>query len=116
MARWRKLISRDVLSVSLDQFPIGQLAPGVGDTAEPFSNIKTPVAAKNRRTATKLEISGTFVKNSIRTAKALKGTYRPRYLAHIGLVSVAALLVMGNSPDRAHSVSLRLMSSQSERH
>jgi surface antigen len=91
---------------------MGQIQAGIGDTPESFSNIKTPVAAKNRRTANKFEISGTFVKKSLAASKVLKHAYRPRYLAHIGLISVAAFLVMGNNPDRAHSVSVRLMSSQ----
>lgn len=36
--------------------------------------------------------------------------YRPRYLAHLGLLALAGFLVLGNNPDRAHSVSVRLMS------
>ncbi len=92
---------------------MGQLAPGVGDTPESFSNIKTHETAKNRRTTPKFEISGTVLKNSVAAAGALRRSYRPRYLAHIGLIGAAAFLVMGNNPDRAHSVSVRLMSAQS---
>lgn len=42
----------------------------------------------------------------------MKRSYRPRYLAHVGFLGVAAFLVMGNTPDRAHSVSVRLMAAQ----
>jgi surface antigen len=75
--------------------------PGTGDTAESFSNIKTPAAAK-RRTATKFEAT----KTKIRAA------YRPRYLAHVGLLGLASFLVLANNPDNTHAVSVRLMSSE----
>ncbi len=94
------IISRDALSVSLDQFPIGRMARGTGDTPESISNIKTQVSSRTRRTARKLDIA------------IIRRHYRPRYLAHLGLIGAAAFLVVGNSPDRAHSVSVRLMSSQ----
>lgn len=110
--RWRNIISRDAFSVSLDQFPMGRLAPGVGDTTESFSNIKTPAPAKTSRTAQKSEIYSRLVKQTLATATAIKGAYHPRYLAHVGLLSVAAFLVVGNNPDRVHSVSVRLMSAQ----
>jgi surface antigen/LysM repeat protein len=89
---------------------MGRFGSGVGSTSESFSNIKTPAAAKPRRTARKFEISQTLVKNSMAASKVLSRAYRPRYLAHIGLLGAAALLVLGNNPDRAHSVSVRLMS------
>ncbi len=87
------------------------MRPGVGDTSESFSNIKTPAAAKPRRTARKFELSQTLAKNSLAATKVLAHAYRPRYLAHLGLLTVAACLVLGNNFDRAHAVSVRLMSS-----
>jgi surface antigen len=110
--RWRNVISRDALSVSLDQFPMGRMAPGVGSTSESFSNIKTPAPAKTSRTAPKFEISTKLIKKTLASASTLSRLYRPRYLAHVGLIGAAAFLVVGNNPDRAHSVSVRLMSSQ----
>ncbi|HVQ44246.1 MAG TPA: LysM peptidoglycan-binding domain-containing protein [Candidatus Saccharimonadia bacterium] len=91
---------------------MGQIAPGVGDTSEPFSNIKTPAAPKTRRAASKFEITTAIAKNSLAAAHLLRQGYRPRYLAHLGFLGAAAFLVIGNSPDRAHSVSVRLMSAQ----
>jgi surface antigen len=75
--------------------------PGTGEPAESFSNIKTPAATKSR-TATKFEIT----KTKIRAA------YRPRYLAHVGLLGLASILVLANDPANTHAVSVRLMSSQ----
>lgn len=91
---------------------MGQLAPGIGSTPESFSNTNTPVAAKKRRSARKTSISSIVFANSVSATKVARNTYRPRYLAHIGLIGAAAFLVIGNNPDRAHSVSVRLMSAQ----
>jgi len=88
------------------------MRPGIGDTSESFSNIKTPAAAKPRRTARKFEISQTFVSHTLAASKVLSRAYRPRYLAHLGLLGAAAFLVLGSNFDRAHSVSVRLMSTQ----
>jgi surface antigen/LysM repeat protein len=73
----------------------------MGVAVEPFSNIKTPAAPKIRRAAPKVEIA--------KIVKVIKPVSKPRYLAHAGLLGVAALLVLGNNPDKAHSVSVRLM-------
>jgi surface antigen len=51
-------------------------------------------------------------KNTHAASTAIRRVYRPRYLAHIGLIGAAAFLVIGNNPDKAHSVSVRLMSAQ----
>ncbi|MDB5178700.1 MAG: hypothetical protein JWN01_643 [Patescibacteria group bacterium] len=75
------------------------MSPGIGATPETFSNIKTPAAAQKSRTASKLEIS-----------KKVQKIYRSRYLAHVGVLSIAALLVLSHDPAKAHSVSVRLMS------
>jgi surface antigen len=42
----------------------------------------------------------------------MKATYRPRYLAHVGLLGLAAFLVLGNNTANTHAVSVRLMSAQ----
>jgi N-acetylmuramoyl-L-alanine amidase len=97
--RWRTIISRDALSVSF------------GATAETFSNIKTPAAAI-RAAAPKFEISTSVSRGSRAAAGTLKAAYKTRYLAHIGLLAAAAFLVAGSNPDKAHSVSVRLMSAQ----
>ena len=89
---------------------MGRMGSGIGDASESFSNIKTPAAAKSRRTAPKFEISPALVKNTLAASKAISHAYRPRYLAHVGLLGVAVFLVLGNNPDRAHAVSVRLMS------
>ncbi len=83
--------------------------PGIGATPKTFSNIKTPVAA-NRRAVPKLEISKNIKRQSKAAAGTLRASFRPRYLAHAGLLAAAAFLVVGNNPDKAHSVSVRLMS------
>ncbi len=88
------------------------MRPGIGDTSESFSNIKTPAAAKLRRTARKFEISQAFISHTLVASKVLSHAYRPRYLAHLGLLGATAFLVLGNNFDRAHSVSVRLMSAQ----
>lgn len=96
---WRIVISRNALSVSF------------GTTAETFSNIKTPAAAL-RGAAPRFELSKTVSRRSKAAAGNVKAAYKTRYLAHAGLIAAAVFLVMGNSPDKAHSVSVRLMSSQ----
>jgi surface antigen len=89
-----------------------QLGMGAGNAIEPFSNIKTQQPTKIRRTATKAEIVATLSKSSLAATHLVQRSYRPRYLAHLSLLAVAGALVIGNNPDRAHSVSVRLMSSQ----
>ena len=91
---------------------MGKLAPGIGSTLESFSNTKTRAAAKKRRSAAKNSISSVMLAKSISATKTIQRTFRTRYLAHLGLVGAAAFLVIGNNPDRAHSVSVRIMSAQ----
>ncbi len=43
---------------------------------------------------------------------SLKAAYRPRYLAHLGLLAVAGSLVLANSPSHAHELSVRLLSAR----
>ncbi len=71
-------------------------------TAETFSNIKnTPKAQSPARPAKSKAVSS-----------SLKAVYRPRYLAHFGLLVVAGALVLANSPSHAHELSVRLLSAR----
>ncbi|GAC1371935.1 MAG: hypothetical protein NVSMB39_6070 [Candidatus Saccharimonadales bacterium] len=90
---------------------MGRISPGVGD-AQSFSNIKNPATAKTSRVAPQLKNSARLVRRTLVKASTAGKYYSPRYLAHASLLAVAAFLVIGNSPDRAHSVSVRLMSAQ----
>ncbi|HEY6736847.1 MAG TPA: LysM peptidoglycan-binding domain-containing protein [Candidatus Saccharimonadia bacterium] len=45
-------------------------------------------------------------------AGLLRQAYRPRFMAHLGLIGVAATLIAINDPSRTHAVAVRLMSSQ----
>ena len=83
-----------------------------GDATESFSNIKNPAATKTRRVAPKFENPVRLIQRTAAKAGSLNRFYRSRYLAHAGLLGVAAFLVVGNNPERAHSVSVRLMSAQ----
>jgi surface antigen len=111
VVRWRTIISRDALSVSLEQFPLAQPVEGIGDTAEPFSNIKTPVTAMIRRSTRKIQISQKALKKSRARANLIGKIYRPRYLAHLVLLGAASVLVLSSSSAGTHTVSLRLMTS-----
>jgi N-acetylmuramoyl-L-alanine amidase len=93
IVRWRTVISRDALSVSLEQFPKVRLSREIGDSA--FSNIKTP-AAKHAAS---------------QTAKKIKAIYRPRYVTHVAFLGIAAILVLTNNLSTAHAVSIRLAAS-----
>lgn len=90
---------------------MGQMVPRTGDTTESFSNIKIPSAAQTSRVASnKIQNSARLLHNAAAGIGSLSRIYRSRYLAHAGLLGVAAFLVIGNNPDRAHSVSVRLQS------
>ncbi|QQR52445.1 LysM peptidoglycan-binding domain-containing protein [bacterium] len=54
-----------------------------------------------------------FINATTRVLAASQRWYRPRFLAHAGLVTLAALVVSANDPATSHSVAVRLMSSQS---
>lgn len=72
-------------------------------TAETFSNIKTPRLPKAQSSAKA---------QSKIISPSLKAAYRPRYLAHLGLLAVAGSLVLANSPSHAHELSVRLLSAR----
>ncbi len=85
---------------------------GVGAGSETFSNIKTPRAAIKKPAAAQSKFSNTTATASRKIARAVHQAYRPRFVAHIGLLGFAALLVLSNSPSRAHSLSVRLLAAQ----
>jgi N-acetylmuramoyl-L-alanine amidase len=91
--RWRTIISRDV-------------ALGT------FSNIKTPLAARKPRAATQPKLARNLTASTRQIGKLIQATARPRYMAHAGLLVLAAFLVLGNDPSRAHALSVRLLSAQ----
>ncbi len=109
------LISREALSVSL---------PGVAP--EPFSNIKTPTFTSGRKAATKSAskslakpIKVKIVKTVAQSraagsyaTKTVKAGYRPRYLAHVGILALAAVVLLANNQTAAHAVSVSLASSR----
>jgi len=72
-------------------------------TAETFSNIKTPRLQKTQSSAKA---------QSKTISPRLKAAYRPRYLAHLGLLAMAGGLVLANSPSHAHELSVRLLSAR----
>jgi surface antigen len=98
---WSNVISRSATAGSLEQFPVG-----IG-AAETFSNIKTPAVIKRART-TSNQLSQSLGASQAKAAQTVKSHYRPRYAAHAGLLSLAALLVISNNPARAHALGLRL--------
>jgi surface antigen len=95
------------MSGSLEQFP----NLGMGTATETFSNIKTPAAVTRVKSA-KLELGRSVAQSSTKTAAAARKMYRPRFLAHLGLLTVTATVIMSNSPVRAHALSLRLATAQ----
>jgi surface antigen len=108
---WRTVISRDAFSSSLEQFP----KLGVGVASKTFSNIKTPSVAKKIQATTKSNLSRTVTdgqREAAQVVKAAQSAFHPRYLGHIGLLSVAGLLVLANNPSQAHSLSVRLAAAQ----
>src|SRR5438067_1724450 len=105
---WRQVISRSALSGSLEQFP----SMGIGADKETFSNIKSPSAATKKTAATQSKFAKTISASSREAGKAAQAAFRPRYMAHVGLLAMAGLLVLCNNPSRAHSLSVRLLSAQ----
>jgi surface antigen len=85
---------------------------GIGTATETFSNIKTPLAGRKIRGASQTQIGKTLTRSSQGVVTSARGVFRPRYLAHLGLIGLASILVFGNNPSRAHSLSVRLMSAQ----
>lgn len=85
---------------------------GIGAATETFSNIKTPSAVRKMRTVAQPKVSKTIARSSQKVAKAVQVGFKPRYLAHLGLLGMASLLVLGNNPTRAHSLSVKLLSAQ----
>ena len=94
------------MSGSLEQFP----PMGIG-TVETFSNIKTSAAVRRAKTA-QSQIGQTVTASSVRAASSVRRAYRPRFLAHAGLLMFATVIVVSNSPVRTHALSLRLASAQ----
>jgi|GEM_PF-115150 len=109
---WRHVISRSALTGSLEKFPPSVAGLGIGAGAETFSNIKSPSGASKKIATTQSKLSQTLASGSREASKAAQQVLRPRYLAHVGLLGLASLLVLGNNPSRAHSLSVRLLSAQ----
>lgn len=84
---------------------------GIGAPSETFSNIKTP-AIRRTKSVSQANIGQTIAKTSKVVAKSASSVYRPRYLAHIGLLAAASFLVLANNPTQAHSLSVRFVSAQ----
>ena len=109
---WRNLISRSAVSGSLEQFP----NLGIGAVPESFSNIDTPVsvpaAAPKTSSRRKSHVRPALRATPRRLAGLARVIYRPRFLAHVGLISLAGLIVLGNDPARAHSLSVKLLAAR----
>ncbi|MBW4061124.1 LysM peptidoglycan-binding domain-containing protein [Candidatus Saccharibacteria bacterium] len=99
------------MSGSLEQFPSGQLADGIGTATETFSNIKTSAAVRRAQTAP-AHLSQSVAASSVKAASVVRAVYRPRFVAHAGLLVLAGVVVLSNSPVRTHALSLRLTSAQ----
>ena len=98
-----KTISRSAASAGLP----------FGTPAQTFSNIKTP-RLELKQPLPKVA-RAKVRKQSVRTSfigVTLKAAYRPRYAAHFGILVLAGGLVLANSPQYAHSLSVRLLSAQ----
>lgn len=80
----------------------------MGGPTETFSNIKTPQLPQSqlRRKARSTDLRS----STTRLNRSVKNAYRPRYLAHLSLLSLAAVLVLTNSTSHAHALSVRLLS------
>ncbi len=109
---WRQVISRSAFSGSLEQSPIQQLTEGIGARSETFSNIKTPQASTKKLAATQSKLSRTILTSSREALRVAQVALKPRYVAHASLLGLAGLLVLGNSPSQAHSLSVRLAAAQ----
>jgi surface antigen len=79
----------------------------MGATAETFSNIKTPRLSITQSPA-KAESHNLRQPSKV----SFKVPYRPRYLAHLGILAIAGSLVLANSPSHAHELSVRLLSAR----
>jgi surface antigen len=84
-----------------------------GSHAQTFSNIKTP--RLERIQPVPAVVRAKVRKQPVRTSNVvatIKAVYRPRYVAHFGILVLAGGLVLANSPSYAHSLSVRLLSAQ----
>jgi surface antigen len=78
---------------------------------ETFSNIKTSPAIQRAKTA-RHNLGHSVAASSVKVASSVQRIYRPRFMAHAGLLAVAITIVVNNSPARTHALSLRLASAQ----
>ena len=85
-------------------------ALSMGATAETFSNIKTPRLPRMQPLSK--AHSAQIHKQSKELSLGLKAAYRPRFIAHLGLLAIAGSLVLANSPSHAHALSVRLLSAR----
>ena len=84
---------------------------GVGTRQETFSNIKTPPAANKRRaTASATRTDQASLKSASASART---AYKPRFVAHFGILALASLIVFGNNPAKTHGIAVRLLSAHS---
>lgn len=82
---------------------------GIGTANESFSNIKTPRVSK-KLTHSNESFARQIAKTQTKVSADFARTYRPRYLVHASLLVGIAALVISNSPNNAHSLSVRLLS------
>jgi N-acetylmuramoyl-L-alanine amidase len=85
-----------------------------GDDQSSISNIKTPTAVKiKHRTAAKTDNQTGVIHRTKTVTNHLRKGYRPRFLAHLGMVGLVAALIAASDPTKAHAVAVRLMSASS---
>ena len=100
-------ISRSAFSGTLESLP----GLGVGTIQETFSNIKTPPAATKRRaTSSAKRTAQAGLKSATASART---AYQPRFIAHLGILALASLIVFGNNPAKTHGIAIRLLSAHS---
>jgi surface antigen len=99
------------MSGALEQFPVSSLTDGLGTATETFSNIKTSAAVRRAKTAP-VQIGHQVTTTSVKAASVARNVYRPRFVTHAGLLIIAGIVVISNSPVRTHALSLRLTSAQ----
>ncbi len=108
---WRTVISRDASNGLTRTL----LPPAVSTVPRTFSNIKTPLAAQKLGAAAQSKVAGLSGLGAFDPARAMRSaqiSYRPRFTAHVALLAVGALVVLGNSQARAHSLSVQLQAAQ----
>lgn len=84
----------------------------MGPATESFSNIKTPRWAGRQTLSQQRAAYRGISKTQAEAVKTVRSIYRRRFWAHIGLIGLAAGVVVTNSPTHAHDLSVRLMSAR----